>query len=79
MGNCSHAIQKKIVGRRDVDTKILNDTIKLLIAIKEHSLNFHESRHEMSIIVDAIRVFLNSKQNRHRILTRTQTKIQKCK
>ena len=38
-------MQNKIVGRSDVDTEIYNNPIKLLIAIKEHSLNF--SRFEM--------------------------------
>ena len=59
---CSSAMQNKIMGRKDFDTNIYNDPIKLLKAIKEHSLNFQESKYEMSIITEAIKNFFNTKQ-----------------
>ena len=59
---CSRAMQNKISGRKDFESEIYNDPIKLLIAIKQHSLNFQDSKYEMSIITDAIRVFVNTKQ-----------------
>ena len=59
---CSCAMQNKIVGQSDFNTKIYNNPIKLLIATKEHSLNFQDSRYKMAIIVDAIKVFMNTRQ-----------------
>ena len=58
----SRAMQNKIGGRKDFDTNIYNDPIKLLKAIKEQSLNFQESQYEMSIITEAIKNFFNTKQ-----------------
>ena len=55
-------MQNKITGQHDFERKIFNNPINLLIAIKERSLNFEESRYEMAIITDAIRAFLNTKQ-----------------
>ena len=55
-------MQNKITGRNDFEEKIFNNPINLLIAIKKHSLNYQESRYEMSIITDSIRAFLNTKQ-----------------
>ena len=51
-------MQNKIAGRSNFDTKIFNDSVKLLIAIKEHSLNFQESRYKISMIKDAMKNFL---------------------
>ena len=59
---CSRAMQNKIAGRRDFEEKILNDPINILKAIKEHSLNYQESRYEMSVILDLLRTFLNTRQ-----------------
>ena len=55
-------MQNKITGRRDFEEKIFNDPINLLKAIKEHSLNYQESRYKMSIILDSLRTFLNTRQ-----------------
>ena len=55
-------MQNKITRRHDFKRKILNYPINLLKAIKEHSLNFQESRFKMVIISDAIKVFMNTKQ-----------------
>ena len=55
-------MQNKITGRRDFETKIFNDLINLLKAIKEHSLNYQESRYEMLVILDSLRTFLNTRQ-----------------
>ena len=54
---CSCAVRNKIVGRSNFDSKIFNNPVKLLIAIKEHFLSFQESRYEMSIITDTIIFF----------------------
>ena len=55
---CSRAMQNKLLGRKDFDTKIYNDPIKLLIAIKEHSL----SRYKMTIITESIKIFFYTRQ-----------------
>ena len=59
---CSRALQNKLLGRKDFDTKIYNDPIQLLTAIKEHSLNFQESRYEMKIITESIKNFFFTRQ-----------------
>ena len=54
-------MQNKIVGQSDFDTKRYNNLIKLLIAIKEHSLNFQDLQYKMAIITDAIKIFMNTR------------------
>ena len=58
----SRAMQNKLTGCRDFQTKISNDPINLLKEIKDHLLNYQESRYEMSVILDSIRTFINTKQ-----------------
>jgi hypothetical protein len=41
--------------RTNFENAIYNDPIELLIAVKEHALNYQETRYEMSIISDAFR------------------------
>ena len=55
---CNKAMQGKLEARTDYESKIYNDPIELLRAVKEHALNYQESRYEMSIITDAFRAFL---------------------
>jgi hypothetical protein len=50
---CAKAMQSKIAPRSDYDSTVFNDPIALLQAIKEHSLNYQETRYEMSIIADS--------------------------
>ena len=52
---------KKIESRSDYD-KIKNDPILLLKTTKEHALNYQENRYSMSIILDAIRTLMGTKQ-----------------
>ena len=59
---CSQAMQNKISGRCDFEAKIFNDPINLLKAIKKHSLNQQESRYKMSVILDSLKAFLNTRQ-----------------
>ena len=40
----------------------------MLTAIKEHSLNYQETRYEMAILADSIRTFINTKQKEHKTL-----------
>jgi hypothetical protein len=59
---CVKAMQDKIASRADYDTQVFNDPIALLCAIKEHSLNYQDTRYEMSIIADAFRSVFTSRQ-----------------
>jgi hypothetical protein len=59
---CAKAMQDKIASRSDYDNVVYNDPIALLRAIKEHSLNYQDTRYEMSIISDAFRSLFTSKQ-----------------
>ena len=78
-GKCSRAMQNKIVGRKDFDTNIYNNPIKLLMAITEHSLNFQESQYKMPINTEAIKkiLTLNKRTQNHCKNTREDSKVQR--
>ena len=59
---CAKSLQNKIMSRTDYHDVIYNDPIELLRAIKQHALDYQETRYEMSIIADAFRAFFNAKQ-----------------
>ena len=59
---CAKAMQNKLLARSDYEDEIYNNPIKLLKAIKEHALNYQETRYEMSIISDAFRALWNTTQ-----------------
>jgi len=56
-------MQNRLAARADFESDIYNDPIKLLIAIKEHSLNYQESCYEMSIILDSLCTMINLRQH----------------
>ena len=58
---CAKAMKNKIEARSDYDT-VKKDPIALLKAIKEHALNYQENRYSMSIILDAMRTLMSTKQ-----------------
>ena len=55
-------MKSKIESRKDYESEVYNKPVKLLEAIKEHALNYEENRYEMSIIINAVTVFVNCKQ-----------------
>jgi hypothetical protein len=59
---CTKGMQNKIEGRTDFRVKIKDNPIELLKEIKEHSLGYQERRYNMSIIFDAIKTFMNTRQ-----------------
>ena len=65
---CAKSMQNKIQARKDYKTSIFNNPINLLKAIKQHSLNYQETRYEMSIIADSIRAVMNLKQKENEYL-----------
>jgi hypothetical protein len=52
----------KQVSRTSFESMIYNNPIELLIAVKEHALNYQERRYEMSIISDAFRAVFHVQQ-----------------
>ena len=56
---CNKAMKSKIEARTDYESAVYNDPIELLRAIKEHALNYEESRYEMATIFDALKAFVN--------------------
>eukprot|EP00957_Ditylum_brightwellii_P081162 6174449-Ditylum_brightwellii.AAC.1 len=59
---CAKSMQHKIYTRTNFKSDIYNDSIKLLKAIQEHSLNYQKTRNEMAIILDAIQATINLRQ-----------------
>jgi hypothetical protein len=59
---CAKAMQNKIMAISDFETRIYNNPIELLMAVKQHALNYQETRYEMSIISDAFRAIFSVNQ-----------------
>ena len=64
---CTKGMQAKLEARTDFTT-VKGDPLKLLAAIKQHALSYQDHRYGMSIILDALRVFLNTKQKENESL-----------
>ena len=65
---CARSLQNKIEARADFLSDIKGNPIELLKAIKQHALNYQESRYEMSIILDAIKNMVNIRQKENESL-----------
>ena len=59
---CAKGMQHKIENRSDYSTTIKGNPIQLLTAIKEHALNYQETRYAMAIVHDSWMTFLHTKQ-----------------
>jgi hypothetical protein len=59
---CAKGMKNKIESRTDFKTKIENNPIKLLQAIKEHSLNYQEKKYNIFIILDLMKTLLTTRQ-----------------
>ncbi len=59
---CTKGMENKIKARSEFESKIENNPIQLLKAIKEHALNYQEHRYDMSILLDSIKTLLGTKQ-----------------
>jgi len=55
-------MQNKISARVDYETKIFDNPIKLLKAIREHAMDYQETKYEMYIIVDFMKAMMTTKQ-----------------
>ena len=59
---CNKVMQSKIEARKNFESEVFNHPIKLIVAIREHTLSYKESRYEMSIIMDAFGAFFKCRQ-----------------
>ena len=55
-------MKSKIEARTDYQSNVHNNPIELLKAIKEHSLNYEETRYDMRIIANAFEACFNCRQ-----------------
>lgn len=65
---CAKSMQSKISTRTDYQTDIFDNPIRLLNAIKEHSLHYQDKKYPISIIVDAFRAIFSAKQKENESL-----------
>ena len=61
-GQCNKALQHKLQLRKDFETEIKGDPIKLLDAISIHSMSYVENKYPFSTALDAIKNYINLKQ-----------------
>jgi hypothetical protein len=59
---CAKGMKDKIESRSNFKSKIKNNPIELLQAIKEHCLNYQEKKYIMSVILDSMKTLLTTKQ-----------------
>ncbi len=59
---CTTGMKQSIESLKDFESKIQDNPIELLQAIKQHSHNYQEHKYEMAIITDAIKTLFNLKQ-----------------
>ena len=52
-------MKAKIEARVDYEKDIYDNPINLLQAIKEHSLQYEDTRYEMRVIIDALENYIN--------------------
>ena len=61
-GQCNKPLQHKLQARKDFESEIKGDLIKLLDAISEHSMSYVENKYPFSTALDAIKNYINLKQ-----------------
>ena len=59
---CAKNMQNKILVSTEYDSEMYNNPMKFLQEIKEHSLNYQDTKYKMSIISDAIKPCFNLNQ-----------------
>ena len=55
-------MHNKISAQFDFETKIYDKPVELLKAIREHAIDYQETKYEISIIVDALKAMMTTKQ-----------------
>ena len=61
-GQCAKNLQYTILDRIDFEKEIKHDPIKLLKVIKEHAIDYQETRYASSVYLDALENFISTKQ-----------------
>ena len=61
---CSHSMQLKIEASEDYEKTIKGNPIELLKIIKMHSMSYQEHKYDMLIIANALRSFIDCKQQK---------------
>ena len=61
-GQCNKALQHKLQARKEYESEIKGDPIRLLDAISEHSMSYVENKYPFSTALDAIKNYINLKQ-----------------
>ena len=59
---CANTMKAKIQSRKDYDSEIKDDPIKLLQAIKQHAMSFESTQYRMKTICDSMKTIMNLKQ-----------------
>jgi hypothetical protein len=65
---CSAALQEKIKGRQDY-LKIRDNPVSLLKTIREHAMDYTTTKRDYTVVMNALRAFLNCKQKDDELLT----------
>ena len=68
IGHCTERLKTKLHQRSDWD-KIEKDPVLLLAAIKEHAMNYEATQYRMKTLADALKNWVNLKQNQDESLT----------
>ena len=66
---CSAQMKQNIEAKQDYQTKIKNNPFELLKTIEALSYNYQDTKYEVAIIFDAIKTFINLRQNEEEHLT----------
>ena len=56
---CTNTMKAKVQSRKDYDSDIKDNPIKLLQAIKQHAMSFESTQYRMKTICDAMKTVLN--------------------
>ena len=68
MGEVRKGDAEQDSSRSDYESMVYNDPVELLRAIREHALNYQETRYEMAIIAESMITLLTSKQKENESL-----------
>jgi hypothetical protein len=59
---CAKGMKNKVESKSNFKSKVKNNPIKLLQAIKNHSLNYQKKKYSMSVILDLMKTLLTTRQ-----------------
>ena len=65
---CTRAMSQKIQARKNFNDSIKGDPIELLKAIREHCLNYQETKYDMGVLTESMRTLCMTRQKEHESL-----------